>query len=235
MQGSAAPDSMPERRERGRRLAVFEALELNNRMLPMSEACERNKEPILAVLRTCFAECLHVLEIGSGTGQHAVYFARHLTHLTWHPTEQLSFLPDLTARVQQEGTPNLRAPTVLDVRQSVWPVQSVDAVFTANTLHIMSWPEVVATYRGIGGVLAPGGVLGVYGPFRYAGEYTSDSNRAFDRMLQERDPRSGLRDVDAVKELAASYGLELVADHDLPAFNRLLIFAKEPLEKRLER
>jgi SAM-dependent methyltransferase len=205
-------------------------MELNNQMLPMSEACERNKEPILAVLRTCFAECLHVLEIGSGTGQHAVYFARHLTHLTWHPTEQLSFLPDLTARAQLEGPPNLRAPTVLDVRQSVWPVQSVDAIFTANTLHIMSWPEVMATYRGIGGVLAPGGVLGVYGPFRYAGEYTSDSNRAFDRMLQERDPRSGLRDVDALKELAASYGLELVADHDLPAFNRLLIFAKEPLQ-----
>jgi len=198
-------------------------------MLPMSEACERNKEPILAVLRTSFAECRNVLEIGSGTGQHAVYFARHLTHLTWHPTEQLSFLADLTVRAQLEGSANLTVPTVLDVRQSVWPVQSVDAVFTANTLHIMSWPEVMATYRGIGAVLAPGGVLCVYGPFRYAGAYTSDSNRAFDRMLQERDPRSGMRDVDAVKELAASYGLELVADHDLPAFNRLLIFIKEPL------
>jgi len=197
-------------------------------MLPMSEACERNKEPILAVLRTSFAKCLEVLEIGSGTGQHAVYFARHLTHLTWHPTEQLSYLADLTARAQLEGSPNLSAPTVLDVRQSVWPVQSVDGVFTANTLHIMSWPEVIATYRGIGQVLAPGGVLCVYGPFRYADEYTSESNRAFDRMLQERDPRSGLRDLNAVKKLAASYGLDLVADHDLPAFNRLLLFAKEP-------
>jgi hypothetical protein len=197
-------------------------------MLPMSEACERNKEPILAVLRTSFAECLDVLEIGSGTGQHAVHFARHLAHLTWHPTEQLSYLSDLTARAQQEGTPNLRAPTVLDVRQSVWPVQSVGGVFTANTLHIMSWPEVIATYRGVSEVLAASGVLCVYGPFRYAGEYTSDSNRAFDRMLQERDPRSGLRDVTALKELAASYGLELVADHDLPAYNRLLVFVKEP-------
>jgi SAM-dependent methyltransferase len=203
-------------------------LELNIGMLPISEACERNKEPILAVLRTTFAECLEVLEIGSGTGQHAVYFARHLTHLTWHPTEQLSYLADLSARAQQEGGANLTAPTLLDVRQSVWPVHSVDAVFTANTLHIMSWPEVVATYRGIGGVLAPRGVLCVYGPFRYAGEYTSDSNRAFDLMLQERDPRSGLRDVNALKELAASYGLELAADHDFPAFNRLLVFVKEP-------
>jgi SAM-dependent methyltransferase len=197
-------------------------------MLPMSEACERNKEPILAVLRAAFAQCLDVLEIGSGTGQHAVYFARHLSHLTWRPTEQLSYVADLTARAQLEGSPNLRTPTVLDVRQSVWPVQSVDGVFTANTLHIMSWPDVMAMHRGIGEVLAPHGVLCVYGPFRYDGEYTSDSNRAFDRMLQERDPRSGLRDVNAVKGLAASYGLELVADHDLPAFNRLLMFVKEP-------
>jgi SAM-dependent methyltransferase len=203
-------------------------LELNIGMLPMSEACERNKEPILAVLRTSFAEVRNVLEIGSGTGQHAVHFARYLSHLTWHPTEQLSYLPDLTARVQLEGSPNLRPPTVLDVRQSVWPVLSVDAVFTANTLHIMSWAEVTAMYRGIGEVLAPLGVLCVYGPFRYTGEYTSESNQGFDRMLKERDPRSGLRDVNAVTELAASYGLDLVADHDLPAFNRLLRFVKEP-------
>jgi SAM-dependent methyltransferase len=203
-------------------------LELNIAMLPISEACERNKEPILAVLRISFARCLDVLEIGSGTGQHAVHFARHLSHLTWHPTEQLSYLPDLAARAQQEGTPNLRAPTVLDVRQRVWPVQSVGGVFTANTLHIMSWPEVIAAYRGIGAVLAARGVLCVYGPFRYSGEYTSDSNRAFDRMLKERDLQSGLRDVTALKELAASYGLELVADHDLPAYNRLLVFVKEP-------
>lgn len=211
-----------------RHLAVFAALELNIGMLPLSEACERNKEPILSVLRERFARVLNVLEIGSGTGQHAVHFARHLTHLTWHPTEQLSYLPDLAARVQQEGGPNLRPPTVLDVRQSVWPVQSVDAVFTANTLHIMSWQEVIAMYRGIGEVLAPRGVLCVYGPFRYHREYTSPSNRAFDEMLRERDPLSGLRDVSAIKDLAASYGLELVDDQDLPAFNRLLSFLKEP-------
>jgi cyclopropane fatty-acyl-phospholipid synthase-like methyltransferase len=197
-------------------------------MLPVSEACERNKEPILAVLRGCFADCIQVLEVGSGTGQHAVHFARHLAHLIWHPTEQLPFLPDLAARVRLEGSDNLRTPTVLDVRQSVWPVRSVDAIFTANTLHIMSWPEVTAMYRGVGSVLSPGGVMGVYGPFRYDGEYTSESNRAFDRTLKERDPASGLRDVQAIVELARPYGLRLVADHDLPAFNRLLVFAKEP-------
>ena len=197
-------------------------------MLPFSAACERNKDPILEVLRLRFADRSQVLEIGSGTGQHAVYFARQLGHLTWHPTEQLVYLADLTERVKLEGPENLRAPTLLDVRQAVWPVRGVDAMFTANTLHIMSWSEVMALFNGIGTVLAPGGVLCIYGPFRYAGRYTSDSNQEFDRMLQERDPQSGLRDIEAVSLLADQYGLRLDTDFDLPANNRLLIFTKEP-------
>jgi SAM-dependent methyltransferase len=197
-------------------------------MLPFSAACERNKDPILEILRIRFADRTQVLEIGSGTGQHAVHFARALEHLTWHPTEQLTYLPDLAERVKLEGSHNLRAPTLLEVRQAVWPVRSVDAMFTANTLHIMSWPEVTALFGGIGAVLAPGGVLCVYGPFRYSGRYTSDSNQEFDRMLQERDPQSGLRDIQAINSLAEQYGLRLDADHDLPANNRLLVFAKEP-------
>jgi cyclopropane fatty-acyl-phospholipid synthase-like methyltransferase len=197
-------------------------------MLTFSAACERNKEPILEVLRIRLAGHAQVLEIGSGTGQHAVHFARVLDHLTWHPTEQLTYLADLAERVKLEGPHNLRAPTLLDVRQAVWPLRSVDAIFTANTLHIMSWPEVMALFRGIGGVLAPGGVLCVYGPFRYAGRYTSDSNRDFDRMLQERDPQSGLRDIEEITPLAEQYGLRLDADNDLPANNRLVIFTREP-------
>jgi SAM-dependent methyltransferase len=197
-------------------------------MLPFSDACERNKEPILRILRECFANRLQVLEIGSGTGQHAVYFAAQLPHLAWHPTERLTYLADLSERVQSEGGPNLRPPTVLDVRQSVWPLRSVDAIFTANTLHIMSWPDVAAMFQGIGTTLAPGGSFCAYGPFRYAGRYTSPSNLEFDRMLQERDPQSGIRDLDAVTKAAASVGLKLSADHDLPAFNRLLVFIKEP-------
>jgi SAM-dependent methyltransferase len=197
-------------------------------MLPVSDACERNKEPILAVLRVWFSDRVHVLEIGSGTGQHAVHFARHLPHLCWHPTEQLSYVPDLAARVRLEGGANLRPPTVLDVRQAVWPARSVDAVFTANTLHIMSWTAVGALYRGVAEVLVAGGVLCIYGPFRYGGKYTSASNREFDLMLQQRDPLSGIRDIEALSGLAAPYGLSLVADHDLPANNRLLVFRKEP-------
>ena len=197
-------------------------------MLPFSASCERNKDPILAILRIRFADRTQVLEIGSGTGQHAVYFSRALGHLAWYPTEQLAYLPDLAERVKLEGPPNLRAPTVLDVRQALWPLRSVDALFTANTLHIMSWPEVTAFYRGAGGVLSPRGVLCVYGPFRYEGRYTSDSNREFDRMLQDRDPNSGLRDIREVTALALQYGLRLDEDHDLPANNRLLVFVKEP-------
>jgi cyclopropane fatty-acyl-phospholipid synthase-like methyltransferase len=197
-------------------------------MLPFSASCERNKDPILEVLRIRFADRARVLEIGSGTGQHAVYFSRALRSLTWHPTEQLAYLSDLTERVKLEGPVNLRAPTLLDVRQALWPVRSVDAMFTANTLHIMSWSEVTAFYRGVGSVLSPRGVLCVYGPFRYDGRYTSDSNREFDRMLQDRDPNSGLRDIREVTALALQYGLRLDEDHDLPANNRLLVFAKEP-------
>jgi SAM-dependent methyltransferase len=197
-------------------------------MLPFSAACERNKDPILEVLRIRFADRTRILEIGSGTGQHAVHFARALTHLAWHPTEQLAYLPDLALRVKQEGPDNLRVPTVLDVRQTLWPLRIVDGMFTANTLHIMSWPEVTAMYRGVGAVLAPGGVFCVYGPFRYAGRYTSDSNEEFDRVLRERDPNSGMRDIEAVATLAEQYGLRLEADHDLPANNRLVVFTKEP-------
>jgi len=197
-------------------------------MLPFSAACERNKEPILDVLRSRFAGRAQVLEIGSGTGQHAVHFARALTHLAWHPTEQLAYLADLAERVKLEGPQNLRVPTLLDVRQAVWPLRSVDAMFTANTLHIMSWPEVVASFKGSGSVLAPAGVLCVYGPFRYGERYTSDSNQEFDRMLKERDPQSGIRDLHEVTALALEYGLRLEADYDLPANNRLVVFTKEP-------
>ncbi|HEX3913740.1 MAG TPA: DUF938 domain-containing protein [Steroidobacteraceae bacterium] len=196
-------------------------------MLPFSDACERNKAPILRVLQSAFADCTQVLEIGSGTGQHAVHFAAQLRHLVWHPTEQLAYLPDLAARIKLEGPPNLRPPTLLDVKQSVWPLRSVDAAYTANTLHIMGWAEVLAMFRGLDGVLSSRGILCIYGPFRYGGSYTSASNGEFDRMLKERDPLSGLRDIDEVSAAAGLHSLKLRADHDLPANNRLLEFVRD--------
>jgi SAM-dependent methyltransferase len=197
-------------------------------VLPFSDACERNKLPIVEVLRKRFADRRQVLEIGSGTGQHAVFFAAQLPHLRWQPTERLASLADLSERVRLEGGPNLGAPTILDVQQTPWPLRSMDAVFTANTLHIMSWAEVVALFHGISETLTPGGLLCVYGPFLYDGRYTSPGNEIFDQMLRERDPRSGIRDIAEVSAQALTVGLRLDADHDLPAHNRLLLFVKEP-------
>lgn len=194
--------------------------------LPFSDACERNKGPILEVLRTAFAGCTRVVEIGSGTGQHAVHFACHLPHLSWQPTDRVDYLAGLAARFAAEGPPNLASPVELDVLQLPWPAVRGDAVFSANTLHIMSWPAVKALFAGLPRMLETGGVLAIYGPFKYGGRFTTESNAAFDAMLRERDPQSGLRDFEAVNALAEGVGLKLSADHAMPANNQLLVWEK---------
>jgi SAM-dependent methyltransferase len=195
-------------------------------VLTSSDACERNKGPILAILRTELAACRSVLEVGSGTGQHAVYLAAHLPHLSWQPTELGEALTTLAGRIRLEGPGNLRPPFPLDVRAHPWPVAAVDAVFSANTLHIMAWSAVQEFFRGVGAVLAPQGVLCVYGPFNYQGRYTSESNAAFDAYLRSRDAASGIRDFEALNELAAAQGLLLSADHTMPANNRTLVWRR---------
>lgn len=195
-------------------------------MLAFSDACERNKGPILQILRGAFAASRQVLEIGSGTGQHAVYFARALAHLTWQPSDVAEYLPGLEERIRAEGSPNLAPPVQLDVRDDPWPVRSADAIYSANTLHIMDWSAVQLFIAGIGKVLAPNGLLCVYGPFRYGGKYTSESNAAFDQHLRMRDTGSGIRDAEAVDELAAAQGLDLVVDHRMPANNQTRIWRR---------
>jgi cyclopropane fatty-acyl-phospholipid synthase-like methyltransferase len=195
-------------------------------MLVTAEACERNKAPILEVLRTEFAASRSVLEIGSGTGQHAVHFAAHLPHLSWQPSEVAALLPALAERVRLEGSPNLRLPIGLDVRATPWPHAEADAIFSANTLHIMGWNEVEDFFRGVGTALGPGGVLCVYGPFNYQGRYTSASNAQFDAWLKTRDPHSALRDFEAVNARAAAQQLLLTADHAMPANNRTLVWRR---------
>ena len=193
-------------------------------MLPFSEACERNKDPILAVLRGAFAACTHVLEIGSGTGQHAVHFALALPHIVWQPSETAEAMPGLRKRIFEEGPKNLRAPVFLDVTVTPWDVRKVDGVFTANTLHIMHWPQVEAFFANLPAVMKPETVLAVYGPFCYGEKFTSPSNREFDGMLRARDPGSGIRDFEAVNALAEAAGFRLVADHRMPANNQTLIW-----------
>jgi SAM-dependent methyltransferase len=193
-------------------------------MLPFSDACERNKAPILEVLREAFADRQRVIEIGAGTGQHAVHFARHLPQLTWQPTDRPEYLPGLSARIAAEGSPNLGAALEFDVLRQPWPALRGDAVFSANTLHIMSWEAVEALFDGLPRILEPGSVLAIYGPFKYAGLFTTTSNAAFDARLRERDPDSGLRDIEAVNALASAAGLDLQADHAMPANNQLLVW-----------
>jgi cyclopropane fatty-acyl-phospholipid synthase-like methyltransferase len=193
-------------------------------MLVVSEACERNKGPILAVLAAELAAQRAVLEIGSGTGQHAVHFATHLPYLTWQPSEMRAQLPPLIERLRREAPPNVRAAIALDVHDDPWPAADLDAVFSANTLHIMAWSAVREFFRGSASVLPPGGVLCVYGPIRYRGEYTSASNAQFDQWLKERDPQSGIRDFEALDALARAQGLQLRADHAMPANNQTLVW-----------
>jgi SAM-dependent methyltransferase len=192
--------------------------------LPHSDACERNKQPILEVLRGEFAGCTHVLEIGSGTGQHAVHFALAMPGVVWQPSETAEAMPGLRRRIFREGPGNLRAPVELDVAVTPWDVRAVNGVFTANTLHIMHWPQVEAFFANLPAVTKPGAVLAIYGPFRYGGQYTSGSNAAFDEMLRLRDPASGIRDFEQVDALARAAGFRLAADHRMPANNQTLVW-----------
>jgi hypothetical protein len=262
---------------------------------PFSPSCERNREPILAVLCERFADRRHVLEIGSGTGQHAVHFAQAMPWLVWQCSDRAEYLPGIGAWLDEAGLANTPAAVELDVAVTPWllphlpfapqgdflrgagegwgerarkPVSDessaiarphppcghllphagegntrFDAAFSANTLHIMGWAEVEALFVGLDRVLAGpstspprgdaqderehgSGVLVVYGPFNYAGAYTSDSNREFDGWLRARDPRSGIRDFEAVNALAQAIGLRLLDDVAMPANNRCLVWRR---------
>ena len=192
---------------------------------PFAESCEQNREPILAVIRPLLRDAEVLLELGSGTGQHAVFFAAAMPHLRWQTSERAEHHPGILAWLA-EGPPNALAPLTLDVRRDPWPSREYDAIFSANTLHIMSGPEVEALFAGAGGVLRPGGRLLVYGPFNYDGEYSSESNARFDRWLKGRDPRSGIKDLGWLEGLATGAGMALEADHPMPVNNRLLVWCR---------
>lgn len=193
---------------------------------PFSQACENNRAPILAVLARVFATRRRVLEIGSGTGQHAVYFAPRLPHLVWQPSDLPEHLPGVRAWLAACPAANLCPPIALDVTAPDWGVAEVDAVFSANTLHIMPWAAVAACFARLPKVLAPGGVLAIYGPFNYGGAYTAASNARFDAWLRERGAHQGIRDFEAVAALATEAGLALLEDNAMPANNRLLVWLR---------
>ena len=195
-------------------------------MKRFSDACERNRAPILAILRRVFADRRHVLEIGSGTGQHAAYFAPALPQLDWQPSDVADNLPSIRIWREQAQSPGLREPIELDVDRP-FPALRADAVFSANTCHIMSWPQVERMFAGIAALLPTGGVLALYGPFHYNGEPTSPSNAEFDAWLRGRDRLSGVRDFEDIRDLARRHGLALDEDNAMPANNRLLVFRRK--------
>ena len=194
--------------------------------LPYSESCERNKAPILEVLRHLLPSSGKILEIGSGTGQHIVHFAHHFPLLQWQPSDRDEHLQGLTARVGQEGSPNIFPPIKLDVLEQ-WPDGVFDAAYSANTAHIMGWDAVCATFAGLGAHLVAGGLYCLYGPFNQEGRFTADSNREFDRHLRSRDPQMGLRDIEALESLANNSKMVLQKQFPLPANNQILVFRKE--------
>lgn len=192
---------------------------------PFAPSCERNQGPILEVLQRHLGDARRVLEVGSGTGQHAVYFAAAMPWLIWQCSDRADYLPGIALWLDETALANTPAAIELDV-DGPWPRAAFDTVFTANSLHIMGWPQAEAFFAGVDAVLEPRGLLVVYGPFNYGGEFTSESNRAFEQWLKDRDPVSGIRDIEAVDALARGIGLVLVEDNAMPANNRCLVWRR---------
>jgi hypothetical protein len=196
---------------------------------PFSQACENNKQPILNILTKVFKNTEHVLEIGSGTGQHATFFGQKLPHLTWQTSDLPINHAGIHTWLDEANLTNVLKPVVIDLNES-WPISNnnmqIDGIYTANTLHIISWPLVVKFFEGIANNVKNEANICIYGPFNYQGKFTSESNANFDLWLKDRDINSGIRDIEAILTLANSAGLQLIDDHAMPANNRLLVFFK---------
>ena len=196
-------------------------------MKQFSSACERNQDPILGVLTEALPQAGLVLEIGSGTGQHAAYFAARLPHLIWQPTDLRENFPSIEAWVAEARAPNLRAPLQLDLLAPTWPLSAAQALVCINTIHIVRWQGVENLFAGAARVLPSGGTLFVYGPYRYAARALEPSNVQFDLWLKARDPLSGIRDFEAVQALALKNNFSLAGDRAMPANNRCIWWVKK--------
>lgn len=193
---------------------------------PFSESCVQNREPILAALRRVLPGHGNLLEIGSGTGQHAVYFAPTFSDLTWHTSDRAEYHVGIKAWLEEASQSNIRLPIALDVSCDAWPERQFDAVFSANTAHIMSKVDVQNLFSGVGGVLTKNGCFLLYGPFNVNGNYTAPSNARFDAWLKARDSDMGVRDLEWLQELGTQAGLTLQQSIDMPADNKLLHWIK---------
>ncbi len=195
-------------------------------MKPFAESSEQNKDVILEQLRRLLSDSKSVLEIGSGTGQHAVHFATHMKHLIWQTSDQSEYLDGIKQWLSEANLTNTPPPFSLNVSEDDWPNNQYDAVFAANVVHIMSWDNVKSLYKKLPQVIDKKGLLIFYGPFNYDGQYTSDSNARFDLWLKQRDPQSGIRDFEALDQLAQQAGLVFKTDVEMPVNNRILCWQK---------
>ncbi|SFC90587.1 DUF938 domain-containing protein [Pseudoalteromonas denitrificans] len=193
---------------------------------PFSQACENNKQPIVEILQHTFSGCKTILEVGSGTGQHAVHFAEMLPQLSWQTSDLEENHPGINLWLDESSAKNLLRPLTLDFSKP-WPLTLVDGIFTANTLHIVSFPLVEAFFKGVGRHLNPHGILCLYGPFKYNHQFTSPSNAQFDLWLKNIESSRGIRDIEKVIALANNEGLVLTKDFDMPANNQLLVFKRQ--------
>ena len=193
---------------------------------PYSESCDQNRDPILSIIQPLLKSCKTVLEIGSGTGQHAVFFAEKMPHLNWQTSDRAEYHTGIQQWLDDVKLPNLQSPLSLDVLKDTWGDQQYGAVFTANTLHIMHHEDVQALFENIANVLNDDGLLMIYGPFNYNGHYSSESNARFDGWLKNNDPKSCIKDFEWVNALANKAGLVLQNDYEMPANNRILCWKK---------
>jgi SAM-dependent methyltransferase len=192
-----------------------------------SPSAQRNREPIAEVLAQILPQAGLVLEIGSGTGEHATHFARVMSHLTWQPSEQdKDCLRSIFAWVAVEARANLRQPVYLDVTNAQWPIEAADAIICINMIHIAPLSVAQALLRGASRILPSGGLLCLYGPYRVAGKHTSASNRAFDAQLRAMNSEWGVRDLDAVSIEARAFNLDLERTFQMPANNLIAVLRK---------
>lgn len=195
---------------------------------PFSNACENNKKPILEVLKQYLIQHQNVLEIGTGTGQHAVYFAKELQNIHWQCSDRSENHAGIQLWLQENPAPNLYSPIDLDVANfEKWPKQNFDAVFSSNTCHIMSWDEVQRMFNGVGNLLSNNGLLIIYGPFNKDGQFTSESNQRFQQWLKQQGSHMGIRDMGELDKLAAKNDMKRIAEIPMPANNFILIWQKQ--------
>lgn len=195
-----------------------------------SPAADRNKEPILDVLKEYIVGKGKLLEIGSGNGQHAVYFAEYFKNLTWITSDVKARQKDIKAWITESGLKNIQGPKVLQVGKDDFPKEPVNYVFTANTVHIMSWKEDKSLFKLLGKRLREGSLVFIYGPFNYGGKFTSESNENFNLWLKEINEKSGIRNFEDVLQVMNKVGFKILKDHEMPANNRMLVFERLPFK-----